>query len=79
MTGVGSRYRPRRDRKPAAASNPNPRISLELRSLLPYPNSCLGSSPHQQGRVTKMLSFGVIDDFVWADRHSGRPSVTTAR
>jgi hypothetical protein len=51
---------------------------LELRSLLPYPNSCLGTSPHQQGRVTKMLSFCVIDDVVWADGHSGRHSVTTA-
>src|SRR6266566_2489961 len=63
MTGVGSRYRPRRDRKPAAVSDPNPRMSLELRSLLPYPNSCLGVSPHQQERDTKMakLSFGGID------------------
>src|SRR4029453_15546314 len=60
MAGVGSRYRPRRDRKPTGASDPNPRMSLELRSLLPYPNSCLGASPHQQGRGTKMarLSFG---------------------
>src|SRR2546428_3415169 len=63
MTGVGSRYRPRRDRKPAAASDPNPRVSLELRSLLPYPNSCPGTSPHQQERDTKMakLSFGCND------------------
>src|SRR3982074_2713372 len=38
-------------------------MSLELQSLLPYPNSCLGTSPHQQGRDTKMamLSFGGID------------------
>src|SRR5215208_1995661 len=38
-------------------------MSLELRSLLPYPNSCLGTSPHQQGRDTKMamISFGGID------------------
>src|ERR1022692_4669610 len=38
-------------------------MSLELRLLLPYPNSCLGTSPHQQGRDTKMamLSFGGID------------------
>jgi transposase len=34
---------------------------LELQSLLPYPNSCLGTSPHQQGRDTKMLSFCGID------------------
>ena len=81
MTGVGSRYRPRCDRKPAAASDPNPRMSLELRSLLllPYPNSCLGTSPHQQGRVTKMLSFCAIDDVVWADGRSGRRAVPTAR
>src|SRR5262249_26770111 len=38
-------------------------MSLALQSLLPYPNSCLGASPHQQGRDTKMamLSFGGID------------------
>src|SRR5262245_9489101 len=38
-------------------------MSLELRSLLPYPNSCQGTSPHQQERDTKMavLSFGGID------------------
>src|SRR5499425_3091564 len=38
-------------------------MSLELRSLLPYPNSCLGTSPHQQERDTKMatLSFCGVD------------------
>src|ERR1035438_7838388 len=38
-------------------------MSLELRLLLPYPNSGLGTSPHKQGRDTKMamLSFGGID------------------
>src|SRR2546422_4049809 len=38
-------------------------MGLELRSLLPYPNSCQGTSPHQQERDTKMamLSFGGID------------------
>src|SRR6516162_5892867 len=36
-------------------------MSLELRSLLPYPNSCLGTSPHQQGRDTKMQSVCGID------------------
>src|SRR5579864_2039994 len=38
-------------------------MSLELRSLLPYPNSCLGTSPHQQEGGTKMamLSFCGID------------------
>jgi hypothetical protein len=29
-------------------------MSLEVQSLLPYPNSCLGTTPHQQGRDTKM-------------------------
>jgi transposase len=54
---------PRRDRKPAAALDPKPRVSLELRPLLPHPNSCLSASPHQQGRDTKMtmLSFVGID------------------
>src|SRR5215471_14269497 len=61
--GVGSRHRPRRDRKPAAVLDRKPRMSLELQSLLPNPNSCLGTSPHQQGRGTKMamLSFCGID------------------
>src|SRR5215472_6245776 len=38
-------------------------MSLALQSLIPYPNRCLGASPHQQGRDTKMamLSFGGID------------------
>src|SRR5262249_20923368 len=38
-------------------------MSLELQSLLPYPNSCPGTSPHQQERDTKMgmLSFRGID------------------
>src|SRR5207244_13526650 len=43
------------------ARNSKPRVSLELQSLLPYPNSCLGTSPHQQGRDTKMFSFCGID------------------
>src|SRR5262249_8337101 len=41
--------------------DPSPRVSLELQSFLPYPNSCEGASPHQQGRDTKMLSFCGID------------------
>src|SRR5499433_3815049 len=36
-------------------------MSLALQSLVPYPNSCEGASPHQQGRDTKMLSFCGID------------------
>src|SRR3974377_1391528 len=52
--GVGSRHRPRLDWKPAAASADRPRMSLALQSFLPFPNSCQGTSPHQQGRGTKM-------------------------
>src|SRR3974390_2893250 len=38
-------------------------MSLVLQSFLPSPNSCLGTSQHQQTRDTKMatLSFGGID------------------
>ena len=36
-------------------------MSMELRSHLPYPNSCLGTSPHQQGRDTEMLSYCGVD------------------
>src|SRR5258706_11859331 len=38
-------------------------MSLVLQSLLPYPNSCQGTSPHPQGWDTKMekLSYGGID------------------
>src|SRR6516165_3614569 len=38
-------------------------MSLVLQSFLPYPDSCLGTSPHEQGWDTKMaeLSFGGID------------------
>src|SRR4051812_16782905 len=38
-------------------------MSLVLQSLLPYPDSCLGTSPHQQGWDTKMdkLFYGGID------------------
>src|SRR5215831_16062250 len=52
---------PRREWKPAASLDSNPRMSLELQSHLPYPNSCLGTSPHQQGRDTKMQSVCGID------------------
>jgi hypothetical protein len=52
-----------RDWKPAAASAFKPRMSLVLQSLLPFPNSCQGMSPHQQGRGTKMTEhcYGGID------------------
>src|SRR3954452_3968097 len=63
MTGVGSRHRPRRDWKPVAASVTRPRMSLVLQSFLPFPHSCQGSSPHQQGRDARMIEqcFGGID------------------
>ena len=63
MTGVGSRHRPRRDWKPVAASVTRPRMSLVLQSLLPFPHSCQGPSPHQQGRDERMIEqcFGGID------------------
>jgi hypothetical protein len=51
------------DKKITGVSDMRPRVSLVLRSLLPYPNSCQGTSPHQQGWDTKMamLSFCGID------------------
>ena len=64
MTGAeSSLFSPRRDRKPAGVSDIRPRVSLVLQSLLPYPHSCQGTSPHQQGWDTKMarLSFCGID------------------
>ena len=47
----------------AVVSDVTPRMSLVLQLFLPDPNSCLGTSPHQQGWDTKMaeLSFGGID------------------
>ena len=68
MAGVGSRHRPRHDRKPEAASESKPRMSLELRSSLPHPNGCLGASPHQQGRGTKMTMLSVCGIDVSKDR-----------
>src|SRR3954463_12292667 len=63
MTGVGSRHRPRRDWKPVAASVTRPRMSLVLQPFLPFPHSCQGPSPHQQGRDARMIEqcFGGID------------------
>jgi len=54
MTGAGSWPRPRHGWKPEAALAAKPRVSLVLPPSLPYPNSCPGASPHQQGRGTKM-------------------------
>src|SRR3954454_6905142 len=56
MTGVGSRYRPRSDWKPVAASGDRPLASQVLQSFLPFPDGCQGTSPYQQGRGTKMVT-----------------------
>ena len=58
-----SRDHPHHGWKTAVVSDVTPRMSLALQSFLPYPNSCQGTSPHQQGWDTKMveLSFGGID------------------
>ena len=66
--GASSRLRPRRDWKPAGGSVLRPRMSLELQSFLPYPNSCLGTSPHQQTRDTKMTMLSVCGIDVSKDR-----------
>ena len=58
-----SRDHPHHGWKTAVVSDVTPRMSLVLQLFLPDPNSCLGTSPHQQGWDTKMaeLSFGGID------------------
>src|SRR5215207_1899730 len=40
-----------------------PRMSLVLQPFLPFPHSCQGPSPHQQGRGERMIEqcFGGID------------------
>ena len=61
--GANSLDGPHRGWKPVASSVSRPRMSLVLQSLLPYPDSCQGTSPYQQGWDTKManLSHGGID------------------
>src|SRR6516165_10052062 len=63
LRGDGGRFTTSPPSRPeaAVASESKPRMSLELRSLLPYPNSCLGTSPHQQERDTKMQSVCGVD------------------
>src|SRR5690348_13517316 len=58
-----SRERSHHGWKTAVFSEVTPRMSLVLQSFLQYPNSCQGTSPHQQGWDTKMaeLFFGGID------------------
>ena len=54
MTVARSRARPRHGWKPVRVLAVRPRVSLALQSFLPFPNSCQGTSPHQQGRGTKV-------------------------
>src|SRR5919197_1313320 len=63
MRGDGGRVMTAPPSRPEARSRFGFETANELgaRSLLPCPNSCLGASPHQQGRDTKMLSFCGID------------------
>src|SRR3954469_19850901 len=68
MTGVGSRHRPRRDWKPVAASVTRPRMSLVLQPFLPFPHSCQGPSPHQQGRDAGMIEQCFVGIDVSQDR-----------
>src|SRR4029078_1858149 len=68
MTGVGSRHGPRRDWKPVAASVTRPRMSLVLQSFLPFPHSCQGPSPHQQGRDERMIEQCFVGIDVSQDR-----------
>src|SRR4051812_7022084 len=45
-----------------------PRMSLALQSFLPHPNGCRGTSPHQQGRDTKMTEHSCCGIDVSKDR-----------
>jgi transposase len=60
VTGVGSRHRPRCDRKPAAVLDRKPQMSLELRSLLPYPNSGAAALAHRYRLLTSMPGVGLV-------------------
>jgi transposase len=66
--GANSLDGPHRDWKPVASSVSRPRMSLVLQSLLPYPNSCRGTSPHQQGWDTKMADVSHVGIDVASDR-----------
>jgi len=49
-----SRAGPRHGWKSVRVLAVRPRVSLTLQPYPPYPNSCQGTSPHQQGRGTKV-------------------------
>src|SRR6187200_1083161 len=66
--GVGSRYRPHHGWKPVAASVTRPRMSLVLQPFLPFPHSCQGPSPHQQGRDARMIEQCFVGIDVSQDR-----------
>src|SRR5262249_38659933 len=63
---------------PQALRNPKSRMSLALQSLLPYPNSCLGASPHQQGRGTKMTVAHSITSLARATNASDKETPSNA-
>src|ERR1051325_4011866 len=54
VTGARLRAGPCHGWKPVRVSAVRPWVSLALQPYLPYPNSCQGTSPHQQGRGTKV-------------------------
>src|SRR5215471_7304622 len=54
VTVARSRAGPRHGWKPVRVLAVRPRVSSALQPYLPYPNSCQGTSPHQQGRGTKV-------------------------
>ena len=54
MTGAWLRAGPCHGWKPVRVSAVRPRASLALQPYLPYPNGCQGTSPHPQGRGTKV-------------------------
>src|SRR4029453_17591087 len=66
--GVGSRHRPHRGWKPVAASVTRPRMSLVLQPFFPFPHSCQGPSPHQQGRDARMIEQCFVGIDVSQDR-----------
>ena len=52
MRRLGHDLAPRHGWEPESVLAIRPRMKLVLQPSLPYPNSCLGTSPPQQGRGT---------------------------